>query len=729
MSEAAPPALKLGTFIGVFTPTVLTILGVIMYLRFGWVVGNAGLYGTLAIVILSNAITFFTALSMSQLATNMRVGVGGAYFLISRSFGLELGGAIGIPLYLSQVLSVTLYAYGLAEIPTLFVEMSPGLIQLVACGIIASVTLVAARSTELTLKAQIPILGLIALSLVAFFGGIDFSEQRVDNVGPWPDAGFWQVFAVFFPAVTGVLTGLSMSGDLEDPSRSIPRGVVSAVIVGALVYVAVPIGLAFAAPPEALRTDSLLWTSVAVGGPLLVLPGMIGAVLSSALGSVLSAPRTLQALAGDRLAPGAFALVEPRTGEPLNGLRMSGGLALAAAILLPDLNAVASMVTVFFLTTYGALNAVSALEKWIGDPGFRPRIKVHWGVSLLGAIGCFAAMFLISPVACAIAIGLEVLIFVVLSRRSLESTWGDARGGLLLTGARFALLSLRRSRLDPRNWRPHILVLTTDLQTCLPAVALAESFGQHRGIVTVAHMLLGDLEGDTRPERVRLRDERLLEEHDLYDAFPEVTVVPDAMSGATTIAQANGIAGLQSNTAMFVVPRAMAVEGFAELLALTRRMALLRLSTILFRPPTVPPSRPPGERTILVWWAGRENNGDLMLLLAHLLTLSREWSRARIELKTVVDDEDQASERARELARLVPEIRIDVGVEVIRRGDEDVLQLIVEQSRSADLVFLGLAVPARGEEPGYAERMLTLVDQLPSAVLVKNASRFNGRLV
>jgi len=721
---------KLGTFIGVFTPTALTILGVIMYLRFGWVVGNAGLMGAVLIVLLSNVITFLTAMSMSQLATNMKVGVGGAYFLISRSFGLEVGGAIGIPLYLSQVMSVTLYAYGLAEIPTLWIDLDPLVIQIMACSIIAGVTLIAAWSTELTLKAQIPILGLIGLSLIAFMAGIDWSGPQVPALGPWEDAGFWQVFAVFFPAVTGVLTGLSLSGDLEDPSKSIPRGVLLAVLMGAGVYLVIPIALANAAGPALLRSDSLLWTRVAVGGSLLVLPGMVGAVLSSAFGSVLSAPRTLQALSQDGLAPERVGQTDPSTGEPIVGLRLSGALAFVAAILLPDLNAVASMVTVFFLTTYGALNAVSALEKLIGDPSFRPRIPVHWAFSLIGAIGCFAVMFLISPLACVLALGVELAIFAFLSWRSLESTWGDARGGLLLTGARFALLKLRSTRFDPRNWRPHILVLTTDLRASLPAVALAEGFGQHRGIVTVSHMIPGDIEDPREREAVLREDEALLKDNGLFQAFPEVTVVPDPITGAVTIAQANGIAGLQSNTAMFVLQPGARIERFAELLSLTRRMSRLELSTLLFRPVPLEPLADNGRRTMLVWWAGRENNGDLMLLMCHLLTASRGWRRARIELKTIVGNEQEAAERAAELALMVPEIRIDVQVEVLRRTeDQDVHVLIREHSRHADLVMLGLAVPSQGEDMAYASGLMPLVEALPSTVLVKNASRFKGRLV
>lgn len=725
---------KLGTFIGVFTPTVLTILGVIMYLRLGWVVGNAGMFGAFLIVLLANSITLVTALSMSTLATNMRVGVGGAYFLISRSFGLEIGGAIGIPLYLSQVLSIALYAYGLAEITTLAFDVPPLVLKVMACAIIVGVTIVAAKSTEMTLKAQIPIMGLIGISVLAFMFGVQWHGPQVPWMGPWGSAGtsvgFWEVFAVFFPAVTGVLTGLSLSGDLEDPSYSIPRGVISAVIVGAAIYLALPFVLAHAAGGEALRTDSLIWTKVAIGGAWFVVPGMAGAVLSSAFGSILSAPRTLQALAGDALVPKALGEVDEESGEPLLGVRLSGALAFAVALLLPDLNAVASTVTVFFLTTYGALNAVALLETVIGDPSFRPTIRVSWVFSLFGAVGCFGAMFLISPLACVFALLFEAAIFVFLSRRSLETTWGDARSGLLLTGARFALLQLRDARQDPRNWRPHILVITEDVQRDIPALEMAEHFGQHRGIVTLVHVVKGHLDDEgPSPQRVLHDDRRLLAEH-RRDAFAEVAICPDPARAADVIAQANGMAGLQSNTLLFGYAMEDGVERLAELVALSRRMTSVQKSTLVYLQPASPIRLSSRERTIVVWWAGKENNGDMMLLLAHLLTVSSEWRGARIQLKSVVNDEVQAAERSRELDQLLPDVRIDVSVHVIEKPPErPVAAVIAEHSRDAQFVMLGLGTPPPGEEAAYAERLSSLLEGLPATLLVRNAGEFQGRLV
>ena len=99
---------KFGTFEGVFTPTILTILGAIMYLRLGWVVGNAGFGGALVIILLAKLVTVTTGLAIASMASNIKIGPGGSYAIISRSLGLEIGGAVGIPLYLSQALVVML---------------------------------------------------------------------------------------------------------------------------------------------------------------------------------------------------------------------------------------------------------------------------------------------------------------------------------------------------------------------------------------------------------------------------------------------------------------------------------------------------------------------------------------------------------------------------------------------------------------------------------------------
>lgn len=274
-----------------------------MYLRVGWLVGRLGLYRIIIIVILANVITLITTISFSSVATNIRVGVGGAYYIISRSLGLEIGGAIGLPLFLSQVFSVTLYAFGLAESLRFVWPDIP--IKTAAFIIVIAVGVLSMAGARLALKIQIPVMALIVLSITALTAGA--LSQGWGN--PFPpdyhsgDVGFWMGFAIFFPAVTGVMAGLGLSGDLKNPGRSIPLGALSAVFAGFAIYLTVPILLFVGASGEALKNNVLIWTELAPLGAWVILPGLWGAIFSSAVGSMLGTPRTLQALAKDHLAP------------------------------------------------------------------------------------------------------------------------------------------------------------------------------------------------------------------------------------------------------------------------------------------------------------------------------------------------------------------------------------------------------------------------------------------
>lgn len=727
-SEETPQGLGLGTFLGVYTPTVLTILGVILYLRMGWVVGQAGVGGAVLIVLIAHAITIITALSLSSLSTNMRVGVGGAYFIISRSLGLEMGGALGIPLYLSQTLSVTLYAFGLAE-SALFVfgatGVDPWVVQAIAAGIVVAVTALAARSTVFALKAQLPIMGFIAISLVCLVAGVDWGSTPAAPPTNFHAEPFWGVFAVFFPAVTGVMAGLGLSGDLREPGKSIPIGVLFAVGTGFVVYLAAPFVLSQAASFDELLNDKLIWTKVAVGGMLAILPGLFGAVLSSAIGSILGAPRTLQALAQDGLVPGRVGKLNNTTGEPMFALYLSGGVALAA-VLLGDLNAVAEVVSMFFLTTYGMLNLAAALEAWVKDPSFRPRLRIPFWLSLLGAVGCFLAMALISPVAFVIAVVVELALWWWLSKRRLHAAWGDLRTGFWFAAMRLALMKLRTARFDPRNWRPHLLVFSGDLERDLPVVRMATNFGQDHGIVTVCTLIPGHLDDRSACLERRARHKQMLDAAGLI-AFPEVHVVDTLEQGLLTTAQANGFAGVHSNMVALRWPRS--VENLPRVIRWVRHFDSLGKSTMIMRPSSGKLA-PATEREILVWWKGKESNGDLMLLLAHLLVLSPRWHGARIVLLSIVSNPAESRPLVDRVKASLADSNIALRVEtIVRTGDDGVVDLIRDRSREADLVFLGMSLVELGQEEAGAARLEALAGDLDSLIFVRNSGPFRGRLV
>ncbi|NES25224.1 MAG: Na-K-Cl cotransporter, partial [Symploca sp. SIO3E6] len=258
----------LGTFGGVYTPSILTILGVIMYLRFGWVVGNVGLVGTLIIVTLSTSITFLTSLSISAIATDRVVRAGGAYYMISRSLGIETGGAVGIPLYFAQALSVALYTIGFAES---VVRTFGHLNQLyVALATTIFVAVVAITSASVAIRTQYVIMAAIALSLVSFALGDPGNLTNIELVGSEKEP-FWSVFAVFFPAVTGIMAGVNMSGDLRDPVRSIPTGTLAAVVTGYVIYMILPILLAMRADASTLIAEPLIMQQMSRWGPAILL--------------------------------------------------------------------------------------------------------------------------------------------------------------------------------------------------------------------------------------------------------------------------------------------------------------------------------------------------------------------------------------------------------------------------------------------------------------------------
>jgi len=717
---------KLGAFLGVYTPTLLTILGVIMYLRFGWVVGQVGLVKTLLIVIIANTITLITSIALSAIATNSRVGVGGAYYMISRSLGIEIGGAIGLPLFLSQALSVTLYAFGLAESLRFVWPEAP--VAASAFIIILAVGALALRGAGFALKTQIPVMLLIGLSLLALISGVLFQSHPAAHIAETPPAAsFWAVFAVFFPAVTGIMAGLSLSGDLENPKAAIPRGTLAATLTGFVIYLVIPVFLAFAAPLSQLRDEPLIWTKVAAFGPWLILPGLWGAIFSSAVGSMLGAPRTLQALAKDGLAPSPVGRLAGKKQEPLVGMGVTLFIALIA-VFLGDLNAVSVVVTMFFLTVYGTTNLVATLEALSRNPSWRPTVKIPWSISLAGAIGCFGVMALINLKASIAAITIELVIWILLKRKVRRDTWGDVWRDIYETIIRWALVRLSHRPMTARNWRPHLLVFVGDVERRLDLVRFGTWFSENRGVVTVCELIVGDLLDINIDTLARQKKVETVLRAEGLSAFGEVNVVQDIERGIVAVTQANGMAGIESNTVLIGMPDDPA--RLTSFLRVIRRLSILERSLIIGRVKPIPPHREGVVRNIHIWWGGLQRNGDLMLLLGYLLSRNPEWRDARIRVLSIASNELMREKTEQFLSSLIPEIRIQADIDIMVRAENfSIKDMIVRESAGADVVFMGLATPEEGEEDGYAQRLMDMVEGLPTCFFVHNGSLFIGELV
>jgi len=710
-----------GTFAGVFTPSILTIIGVVMYLRFGWMLGNVGLTTSLIIVTAASSITFLTGLSISSLATNMRMKGGGAYYMLSRSFGLEAGAAIGIPLAISQAVSISFYVAGFAE-----ALVGSGLpmtgewdARIVGLVVLVAMSILAAVSANAALKAQFFIMGAIVLSLVSFFaGGAPATIEPPDPGSVPPVLDFWPVFAVFFPAVTGILSGVGMSGDLKNPSRSIPVGTIAAVLTGWVVYMSVPLVLnIFVSDPEVLRIDTMIMQKCA-RWPFLILLGVWAATLSSALGGLLCAPRVVQALAQDRLMPGALGRGYGKNKDPR--LASAACFAIAAAGLwFGDINAIAPVLTMFNLTTYGLLNLSAGLEELMGNPSWRPTFRVRPFLSIAGFLGCFAVMFMISPGWTFCALVSEGAIYWLAKRRSLRARWGDMRTGLLMYAVQTALRLLGRRQLDERNWRPNLLVLSSVPLERPHLLTLAAAISCNRSFVTLATAVPSAAGGVQLSTALNDSIRRHLNKVRL-EAQVRIYPTDDRWRGLGELVRAYGFGPLTPNTVILGTPaHAGDAHPFGCLL---NTLARCQRNVILVSEGTGGRVDAGAEnRRIDMWWRGQTDNGSFMLALACLVLRGDSWRGARLRLCNIVEPGKDSAETHAVLSRFLSKARVSAEVCVLEQdGERPFNETIAEMSADADLTFVGMRSPAEDESDetygDYVHSLTAGLSTVPLAV-------------
>ncbi|MCA9950181.1 MAG: amino acid permease [Anaerolineales bacterium] len=710
---------KFGLFAGVFTPTVLTILGAIMYLRTGWVVGNAGLLGALAIILLAHVITVCTGLAVSSIATNTRVGAGGAFAIISQSLGLEVGGSVGIPLFLAQSISIALYVLAFAE-AWLRAFPSHNAI-LVAILTYVVVFLIVYISTQFTSRTQFFILAIVAFSLFSIFlGSFPILGQEGFNqtptlIGQYPEATFWETFAVFFPAVTGIMVGISMSGSLKSPRRDIPIGTMTAIFLTMGIYLWLAYWLSRVATPAELLVDSTIMVNKAAFG-WAVLAGMLGATLSSALGSLVAAPRVMQALALHRVLPFSnFFAHETDSGEPRHAMYFAavvGFIALLAALAGGGLDSIAGIITMFFLITYAMLNVVVLFEQTLDTVSFRPTLKIPRLVPLIGVVSCTFVMFLIAPAFSLVAVVVVLAIYMYLSRRHLNPVESDVRSGLFASVAEWAVVKTRQIQAAPeRTWKPVALVPVTTTAELAGSYLFLRAMTSPKGMV---HAL-----GIYAPgQREKLEGLEMLTESFLDD---------DIYARAIFLEEEDFINGVRITTQVlrrsFFRPNILFLHlrhdsDLEELQQLVDKTAAYEMGiALLFRHPVIALGR---EQLINVWMSPqgpdwqpdlRQSNLDLAILLAY--HLAQNWD-GRINLCMAVTDAEMATKAKEFMTELITLTRLSGKPQVyaLQTSFEEALA----QAPRADLSIFGLPLQP---DLAFTQKITRLVDA--SCVFVRDS--------
>jgi solute carrier family 12 (sodium/potassium/chloride transporter), member 2 len=365
----------------------------------------------------------------------------------------------------------------------------------------------------------------------------------------------------------------------------------------------------------------------------------------------------------------------------------------------------------FFLTTYGVLNIAAGLERFLGNPSYRPKFKVHWILSLAGAVGCVGVMVLIDPVATAVAAGFVLIIYFWLEHREMKSAWGDVKLGIWLNLTRAGLLRIRQSP-DPKNWRPHILVLSGAPTRRWHLIRLASALSHNRALLTVSSILPAE---SVSTDRIRALSSTIYEYLDRHNiqALVRLIAADNPFTGAKQLVETYGLGMLVPNTIMLGDSQVLHHrKGYCDMI---RYFHSAQRNTMIVR---LNEKRGFGLRKrIDVWWGGQRGNGGLMLILSYLMQTSVRWRGSRVRVKMVVPTRDAADGAQSNISSLLDATRIDADTEILVSDGRSFPEILKESSVSTDLVFLGMAAPGDNFEE-YYEMLQERTADLPSTVFV-----------
>jgi len=760
MSEQAR---KFGTA-PVFFTAISTILGAVMFLRFGFAVGAVGLIGTFAIILIGHAVTIPTSMAIAEIATNQKVEGGGEYYIISRSFGLVIGSSIGIALYFSQAISVAFYIIAFSEAFTPVFDyvrenyvLDPTLTWLVSKKQTVSIpalfllmAVVLTKGADLGVKMLYVVVATLFVALVAFFIGVTpysqetqldpfatasgetvqslqnnntdsladlnqedstFSNSRREVIReadpnatnrstapPVEIPGFFTVFAIIFPAFTGMTAGVGLSGDLRKPGKSIPLGTVAATIVGMIIYFFIAYKLAVSASPEDLvDTSRLVMSDIAWQGWWLIPTGLAAATISSALGSILVAPRTLQAIARDRVLPSPrfnFWLSRGRgkNDEPFNSTLVTILLAFIF-IVIGELDFVAEIISMFFMVTYGTLCLISFFQHFAADPSYRPTFRSRWYFSLFGAIACFGLMFFMNAAYAVLALGLMVAFYYLISnynpdKKNLSLIF---QGVIFQISRQLQVFLQKADKEQTGSWRPSAVCISEHSFARLAAFDLLRWLSQRYGFGTYIHKIDGYLSKTTYQEAHRCKDRLIkMAEASKSNIYIDTLISPSYTSAIAQVIQLPGISGTENNLLLleFSKNNPDNMEDIVDNFKLIKSVAfdLIILGSS---------ERGYGmKQSIHIWITSNDYiNANLMILLGYIIIGHPDWKRAQIKIFAIFPEETIEEERER-LNVLIEAGQLPISpknIEIIPNKEAtDAKSIINQKSRDADLSIIGL---------------------------------------
>lgn len=692
----------------VFFTAISTILGAILFLRFGYAVGTLGFWGIIAIILIGHMVTIPTAFAISEIATNQRVEGGGEYYIISRSFGLNVGGTIGITLYLSQAISVAFYVIAFTEsFAPLFewfkeirgVELPRQVVSLPAMAILA--VLILKKGANVGVTALYVVAGILFISLILFFAGhteyanfneISFLEGQFRN-----SSDFFKVFAIIFPAFTGMTAGVGLSGDLKEPGKSIPRGTIIATLSGFIIYIFIAYKLITSASPTDLINNQLIMADIAVWGSIAIPLGLAASTISSALGSIMVAPRTLQALGADDSFPFKnFNKFISRSKKSNNEPVAASFVTIIIAFIfvaIGDINAVATVITMFFMVTYGTLCLISFMNHFGSSPSYRPEFKSHPALSFIGFVFSLFLMLQIDTLYTIISL------LVISGLYMYINSYHNERSGLeaiiksvLFQVNRKLQVYLQRpaSSAKKLEWHPAAICVTEMESERDNAFRLMNWISDKYGFGTYIKFIKGYFSKSTNKEaKVVLNELRNQAINKNSKVYVDTIVSPSYTSAIAQVIQIPGISGMENNIILFEFDK----KDPSNLQQIVDNYNLVRSGNYDVLILGASNKGVNYNEGIHIWLQELDiDNTNLMVFLSYIILSHKDWKKGKIKIYLLTEKgkEGVVLQKARELIRKGRLAITEKNLKIISKTDDTSVKTLVNRhSSQAGLTMIG----------------------------------------
>jgi amino acid transporter len=695
---------KFGTVKGVYIPNVLQMIGVILFMRLGWILGHVGMWTMGFVITLSSTLILLTSLSMTAIVTNMKMKGGGSYYLISRSLGVEFGGAVGILQCISQLCSIALCVTGFSlSIHEILPDLS---LSFIKAATLTTLVLISYFSTSFALKTQILIFVVLFTSISAIFWGSSVVPAQLPILTSGNSMTFWAAFAMFFPATTGMESGMSMSGDLRNPSRSLPIGTITSILTVYLLYFSIAVFLSSHVSADYLQSYPFILYHTAQSTTL-ILFGVWAATLSSALGAILGGPRVMQAIAKDGILPRFLAKGYGKANQPRTATLFIFSLAMIL-VLFTDINQIIPIMTMNCLVSYSLINFIALMESLFKNPSWRPSFKIPLLIPLLGTVGCLVAMFLLNSGAALIVFLLVMALCFWNSSRKITANWDDIRYSIYSYFIHKGTVKLSQLEKSAKNWRPHILAICDNPNVRKNLAYFAYAINQEKGFLTFGASLKEEQKSLAADLKLQLKGFRI-------PAHVHVNTLDAPLLAADQIIKNYGFGKLKPNTVFLSLPTHLPNADFVQLLLNTH--AQNKNIVVLKDDPQrdyiyCDPSKQ--QKQINLWWRGKyPGNFEFSLALAFLLQQSKLWPSAKIRIKMVAKNEAEKSELIEQFENYRPRLRIkNLEFSPLLSEENDFFFHLLQTSNQADLTFLGLKHPNSSTSVAeYTDYFLKLLEK------------------